>query len=130
MEAKQHRQYDTNFLENDDLLDRMMSFRTKVLMQEKKCEPSPFFQLKNSDELLWEDQTEYLNNVVLSEFTELNEFKDHLEVEWEGYDIMSALKRYQIVINTLRMSNYTDLHNYENEFFYNKKQQHRLLLLR
>lgn len=72
----------------------MLSFSTKSLLQDKKCEPSPFFPLKNSDELLWEDQTEYLSNVTLLELTGINQFKDHLEVIWEGFDSTNPLKAY------------------------------------
>jgi hypothetical protein len=49
------RTYNFKYVEKDDLLERMMSFRSKNQMQEKKCEPQGFFPLKNYDELLWED---------------------------------------------------------------------------
>lgn len=92
-------------------------------MQEKKCEPSPCFPLKNSDELLWEDQTEYLNNIVLNEYTNLHEYKDHLEIVWEGSDINKVNKRYQITINILRMVGYAEVAQFENVFFASKKTQ-------
>jgi hypothetical protein len=44
----------------------IMGHRSLFLMNEKKCEPQLFFPLKNSDELLWEDQTPKLNDVALA----------------------------------------------------------------
>lgn len=37
-----------------------MGYGTIRMLNEKQCEPLAYFPLKNSDELLWEDHSEYL----------------------------------------------------------------------
>lgn len=41
------------------------------MLNETACEPNAFFALKNSDELLWEDQSEYMYYMVLQDLVKI-----------------------------------------------------------
>ncbi|CAD8081890.1 unnamed protein product [Paramecium primaurelia] len=125
-EATQQRIYNFGLLDKDELLQQIMGYGTLRMLNEKQCEPLAYFPLKNSDELLWEDHSEYLQNIVLDEIIQLDESESYKSMLWTGKRLSNLKQQYLVEITQIKKNEY--LQQFEENFYFNKSIQQLLAL--
>ncbi|CAD8089978.1 unnamed protein product [Paramecium sonneborni] len=125
-ETTQQRIYNFSLLDKDELLQQIMGYSTLRMLNEKQCEPLAYFPLKNSDELLWEDHSEYLQNIVLDEIIQLDESESYKSMLWTGKRLSNLKQKYLVEITQIKKYEY--LQQFEENFYFNKSIQSLLSL--